>query len=203
MSDRNTPGVNAGSMADIAFLLLIFFLVTTTLDTETGIYKQLPEKKTNVPNITLKEKNVFEIRINSNDEIQIEGNKTIKTEELKPLLIDFIDNGVGTNINGEKCTWCNGKKDVNSSDHPEKAVISFQSNRSTTYATYITVQNEILSAYSSLRNDLSKSLYGNSLDKLESDYKKDKSNTTLAQKIKTIKKRYPQLISEAEPLIEN
>jgi len=203
MSDRNPSEINAGSMADIAFLLLIFFLVTTTLDTEIGIYKRLPEKQIKAPKSTLKEKNVFEIRINSNDEIQIEGNQTIKITDLKPLLIEFIDNGAGTNVNGEKCTWCNGKKDNKSSDHPEKAIISFQSNRNTTYATYIAVHNEILSAYGSLRNDLSKSLYGKSLDQLESDYKKDKSNTHLAENIKKIKKRYPQLISEAEPLSAN
>ncbi len=203
MSDRNTPEVNAGSMADIAFLLLIFFLVTTTLDTDTGIYKRLPEKNTSEPKVDVKEKNIFEIHINSNDEIQIEGTQIIKIEELKPLLINFIDNGADKNAKGEKCTWCNGKKDVNSSDHPEKAIISFQSNRSTSYAAYIAVQNEILSAYSSLRNDLSKSLYGTSLDKLTSDYKKDKSNIELSQKIKTIKTKYPQLIFEQEPTTPN
>ena len=112
-------------------------------------------------------------------------------------MIDFI---AGTNAKGEKCTWCNGKEDTNSSDHPEKAIISFQSNRSTSYATYITVQNEILSTYSSLRNDLSKSLYGSSLDKLVSNLKKDKKNIVLSQKIKNIKKKYPQLIFEKEPI---
>lgn len=203
MSDRNIPEINAGSMADIAFLLLIFFLVTTTLDSEIGIFKRLHEKQTEIPINTYKEKNVFEIRINSKDEIQIEGNQTIKIEELKPLLIDFINNGAGTNSNNEKCTWCNGKKDITSSDHPEKAVISFQANRSTTYATYIAVQNEILSAYSVLRNDLSKSLFGKSLDKLERNLKNDKSNTSLARNIKMVKKRYPQLIAEAKPLNVN
>ncbi|WP_117879433.1 ExbD/TolR family protein [Aureibaculum luteum] len=199
MSERNTPEVNAGSMADIAFLLLIFFLVTTTMDTDIGIYKRLPEKQTDLTAITLNEKNVLEININANDEILIEGDQIMKIENLKQVVVDFIDNGAGTNNKGNKCTWCNGKKDVTSSDHPEKAMISFQSKRNASYTTYISVQNEILSAYAQLRNDLSQSLYNKTFSQLETELKNNKGNKTLAENVQYIKAKYPQLITEQTP----
>ncbi|MET2985823.1 ExbD/TolR family protein [Aureibaculum conchae] len=199
MSERNNTEINAGSMADIAFLLLIFFLVTNTMDTETGIYKRLPEKQINPPRIDIKEKNVLDISINTNDEILIEGNQIIGIENLKQIVIDFIDNGAGTNKKGEKCTWCNGKKDPTSSDHPEKALINLQTKRNTSYSTYVTVQNEILSAYSELRNKVSQSLYSTTFSQLENDLKNDKSNTALASKVKSIKSKYPQLLIEETP----
>jgi len=199
MSERNTPEVNAGSMADIAFLLLIFFLVTTTMDTEIGIYKRLPEKRTDDTPINIKEKNVLEISLNTNDEIQIEGQKIIAIENLKQEVIDFIDNGVGTNNKGEECTWCKGKKDITSSEHPEKALISLQTKRNTTYATYISVKNEILSAYAELRNDLSQTLYRKSFSELESDLKINKSDKALVTKIDFVKSKYPQYIVEETP----
>lgn len=200
MSERNDPKINAGSMADIAFLLLIFFLVTTTMDSEIGIYKRLRDKQTDGGRIDIKEKNVLEINLNANDEILIEGNQMMKIENLKQVIVDFIDNGAGTNIKGEKCTWCNGKKELTSSDHPEKAMISFQVQRNATYATYISIQNEILSSYAYLRNNLSKSLYKKTFNQLESDLKNDKSNKNLASKVKFIKSKYPQLIIEETPL---
>jgi len=191
MSERNNPEINAGSMADIAFLLLIFFLVTTTRDTEIGIFKLLPKKQNDPTDIWVKEKNVLEINLNANDEILIEGDQLIKTENLKQVIVDFIDNGAGSNANGEPCTWCIGKKDITSSDHPEKAMIKFQTQRNSTYAIYISVQNEILSAYTQLRNNLSQSLYGKTFTKLVSDLKNDESNTILASQIESIKSKYP------------
>ena len=199
MSERNTPEVNAGSMADIAFLLLIYFLVTTTMDKDIGIYKRLPEKQITPPEITLNKKNVLEININANDEILIEGDQIMKIENLKQVVVDFIDNGAGTNNKGDKCTWCNGKKDVTSSDHPEKAMISFQSKRNASYTTYISVQNEILSAYTQLRNDLSQSLYNKTFSQLETELQNNKGNKELAENIQFIKAKYPQLITEQTP----
>ncbi|MDY7394440.1 biopolymer transporter ExbD [Aureibaculum sp. 2210JD6-5] len=189
MSERNNPEINAGSMADIAFLLLIFFLVTTTMDTEIGIYKKLPEKQTDISRINVNEKNVLEINLNANDEILIEGDQTIDIRELKQIVVDFIDNGAGTNANGEKCTWCNGKKNETSSDHPEKAMIQFQTQRNSTYSIYISVQNEILSAYAELRNKLSQSLYGKNFNELKNEIEID-----------LVRKSYPQLLTEETPL---
>ena len=161
MSNRETPEINAGSMADIAFLLLIFFLVTTTLDTEVGIPKMLSDK-IEPPKVELNERNVLEISINANNEIQLESSEIVPLESLKQHIIDFIDNGATTDQNGNTCTWCTGKKDSQSSDHPAKAVVALESSRKTSYATYIATHNEINSAYVELRNNLANSLYGKS-----------------------------------------
>lgn len=199
MSERNSPEINAGSMADIAFLLLIFFLVTTTLDTELGIVKRLPEKTSEIA-IEVNEKNVLEININSTNEILIEGKHIVEIEGVKQLIVDFIDNGAGTGVEGNKCSWCNGKKDIQSSDHPDKAVIKLQSSRNASYASYIAIQNEIIGAYSDLRNKLSQSLYDKSFDTMLKNFKKDKNNKALQSKIKFIKAKYPQHILEEVPI---
>ncbi|RPD95828.1 biopolymer transporter ExbD [Aureibaculum marinum] len=194
MARRDTPEINAGSMADIAFLLLIFFLVTTTMDTDMGISRKLPEKQD--PNIkppVLKEKNVFEVNVNRNDEILVEGDTYMQIDELKEAAIKFIDNGGGTAADLQKegltpCTWCEGDKDPESSDHPKKAVISLQSDRGTSYKMYIAVQNELVAAYTELRNRYAEKKYGRLFDQLSS-----------SQQQEITKNIYPQIISEAEP----
>jgi len=189
MARRETPEINAGSMADIAFLLLIFFLVTTTMDIDTGISRKLPEKQD--PNIKppiLKEKNVFEVLVNRRDEILVEGDTYMQIADLREATVKFIDNGGGKDENGEECTWCGGNKDPESSDHPKKAIISLQSDRGTSYGTYISVQNELVAAYSVLRNKYANDKFGRDFDDLSDE------------QIKVIKKDiYPQIISEAEP----
>ena len=199
MGNRETPQINAGSMADIAFLLLIFFLVTTTLNADIGIFKKLSVKKPPSP-ININEKNVLEISINSNNEIQIESSEIVEVENIKQKVIAFIDNGAGKDVNGNECNWCNGIKDMTSSDHPTKAIILLQSSRNSSYGTYIMVQNEINSAYNKLRNRLSNSLYGVSFETMLVDLKKNKKNTLLKEKIDVIKQKYPLLISELEPV---
>ena len=194
MARRETPEINAGSMADIAFLLLIFFLVTTTMDIDTGISRKLPEKQD--PNIkppVLKEKNVFEVNVNRRNEILVEGEHYMQIKDLRKAAIKFIDNGGGSaeSLKAEginPCTWCEGAKDPSSSDHPKKAIISLQSDRGTSYATYISVQNELVGAYTDLRNRYSNQKFGRDFDDLTNDQQE------------LIKKDiYPQIISEAEP----
>ena len=189
MARRDTPEINAGSMADIAFLLLIFFLVTTTMDVDTGISRKLPEKQPEdiVPPI-LKEKNVFEVNINRRNEILVEGDTYMKVDKLREAAINFIDNGGGKDADGNDCTWCGGEKDASSSDHPKKAIISLQSDRGTSYATYISVQNELVGAYTVLRNKYAQKKFGKDFEKLTNEQQKEiKINI------------YPQIISEAEP----
>ena len=189
MARRDTPEINAGSMADIAFLLLIFFLVTTTMDIDTGISRKLPEKQD--PNIKppiLKEKNVFEVLVNRRNEILVEGENYMQIADLREATMKFIDNGGGKDENGEECTWCGGNRDPESSDHPKKAIISLQSDRGTSYGTYIAVQNELVAAYNDLRNSYSNKNFGTDFDDLTDEQQK------------VIKKDiYPQIISEAEP----
>jgi len=205
MARRENSEINAGSMADIAFLLLIFFLVTTTMDVDSGISRKLPEKSPiDNPDVIVKQKNVFDIVVNRNNQILIEGTDYVKVTDIKRLAMQFIDNGggVGNSVDGkpgEPCDYCNGAKDPASSDHPSKAIISLQSDRGTTYGMYVTIQNEIEAAYNQLRNDLSNKLYGRSYDLLQSDYNDDPTES-LKAKIDNLKDKYPQIISEPEPI---
>ncbi len=203
MARRDLPEINAGSMADIAFLLLIFFLVTTTMDTDKGISRKLPEKQDDIDPPILKEKNVFIVTVNRNNDILVEGDYFMTVDKLREEAIKFIDNGggFGNPIDGAdpaECDWCEGAKDPKSSDHPNKAVISLESDRGTSYGTYIAVQNELVGAYTFLRNRLSEKLYGISYTQMIKDNKNHPS-LKLKDQITNIKKKYPQIISEAEP----
>ena len=204
MARRENPEINAGSMADIAFLLLIFFLVTTTMNVDSGVSKKLSEKPPPdyVPPI-IKQKNIFEVNINRNNELLVEGER-MDVKELKDATVAFIDNGGGEGkvedgVKTGPCTYCQGEKSESSSDHPNKAIISVQSDRGTEYGTYILVQNELLRAYTELRNRLSMQKYRISFDELEEAYKADKENEALKKKVEDIKTSYPQIISDAEP----
>lgn len=212
MARRETPEINAGSMADIAFLLLIFFLVTTTMNVDSGISKKLSEKPPEdyVPPV-IKEKNIFEVNINRNNELLVEGDR-MEIKDIKEAAKKFIDNGGGLGKPGEDgtpgkpCDYCQGERSETSSDHPNKAIISVQSDRGTEYGTYIAVQNELLRAYTELRNRLSQQRYGISFDQLEENYKDARKSADtkrladeLQKKVEAIKIAYPQIISDAEP----
>jgi hypothetical protein len=208
MARRETPEINAGSMADIAFLLLIFFLVTTTMNVDSGISKKLSEKPPAdyVPPV-IKERNIFEVNINRNNELLVEGER-MDVKEIKDAAVKFIDNGGGEGklvdgVSTGPCDYCKGEKSSTSSDHPNKAIISVQSDRGTEYGTYIIVQNELLRAYTELRNALCKERYGMSYIELEKLYKDDKNNLELKKKVEDIKTAYPQIISDAEPTSAN
>ena len=205
MARRENSEINAGSMADIAFLLLIFFLVTTTMDVDSGIARKLPEKTPpdQKTDIVIKEKNVLDIVVNRNNQLLVE-NEFVQVEDIKKLAMDFIDNGGGVSAvkdgkPGEPCDYCNGARDPASSDHPSKAVISLQSDRGTTYGMYISIQNEIEGAYNELRNKLALKKYKRSYKDLLGDYKDNGSAKTKA-KIDFLKDSYPQIITEPEPI---
>lgn len=205
MARRENPEINAGSMADIAFLLLIFFLVTTTMNVDSGVSKKLSEKPPpNYEPPIIKEKNIFEVNINRKNELMVEKNR-MELKDLKAAAIKFIDNGGGIGKPGEDgtpgtaCDYCQGERLETSSDHPNKAVISVQSDRGTEYGTYIAVQNELLKAYRELRDRLSRQRYNMSFTELEDAYKDDKNNEALKKKVEDIKMAYPQIISDAEP----
>ncbi|MEN8746633.1 MAG: biopolymer transporter ExbD [Polaribacter sp.] len=208
MARRETPEINAGSMADIAFLLLIFFLVTTTMNVDSGISKKLSEKPPAdyVPPV-IKERNIFEVNINRNNELLVEGER-MDVKEIKDAAVKFIDNGGGEGklvdgVSTGPCDYCKGEKSTTSSDHPNKAIISVQSDRGTEYGTYIIVQNELLRAYTELRNRLCEERYNMSFTELEKLYKDDINNLELKKKVEDIKTAYPQIISDAEPTSAN
>ena len=169
---RGIPEINAGSMADIAFLLLIFFLVTTTMDSDSGITIKLPppvEDVVDPPKI--KERNVLKVLVNSKNQLLVEG-KLMLITDLRAMTKKFITN--------------NGK-DPDLSDSPEKAVISLKNDRGTSYETYINVQNELKAAYREVREEYARRKFGRTLDQLNEEQADEVSD------------KYPQKISEAEP----
>jgi len=205
MARRENSEINAGSMADIAFLLLIFFLVTTTMDVDSGIARKLPEKSEETPEVLIKQKNVLDITVNRNNQILIEGTDFVQVTDIRRIAMDFIDNGGGESAAkpdgtpGKPCDYCQGAKDPTSSDHPSKAIISLQSDRGTTYGMYVSIQNEIEAAYNELRNRLALEKYKRSYSDLLKDYN-DNGGDKLKEKIDFLKDSYPQIISEPEPI---
>ncbi|WP_228852674.1 ExbD/TolR family protein [Aegicerativicinus sediminis] len=198
MAKRSAPEVNAGSMADIAFLLLIFFLVTTTIETDTGLNRKLPPIEENDEDVIIKEKNIFTVLINNRDQLLVED-ELMDIKNLRAAAVKFLDNGGGTG--DDACDYCKGAKDPASSDNPDKAIISLKNERETSYATYISVQNELVAAYNELRNRRAQELYGKTFAEMEANY--DDVNWVgnkerLKERIEKIKIEYPQKLSEVQ-----
>ena len=197
MAKRAAPEVNAGSMADIAFLLLIFFLVTTTIETDSGISRKLPppQPEDAPPPPEIKMKNVFQVLVSRDDRLLVED-ELMELKDVRNAAIAFLDN------NGDSsCKYCKGSKEFDSSDNPEKAVISLNNDRETSYSTYISVQNELVAAYTTLRNREAKRLYNRSFEEMEADYgnlNHPENKDKLKEKIKIVKNLFPEKLSEAE-----
>jgi biopolymer transport protein ExbD len=200
MARRSAPDVNAGSMADIAFLLLIFFLVTTTIETDSGISRKLPPmQEENVEPPIIKEKNIFQVIVNRNNDLLVED-ELMELSALKDAAVAFLDNGGG--VGPEACTYCEGAADPASSDNPIKAVIMLVNDRQTEYGTYIAVQNELVAAYNELRNRTAQRLFNKSFDQMEADYDNVNYNGNkerLKEQIEQIRDMWPQKLSEADP----
>lgn len=176
------PEVNAGSMADIAFLLLIFFLVTATISADEGINRMLPrECPTGQDCIEpINERNILRVVINNNDEIML-GKDIVPIENINALTKAFLDN------NGDNsCNYCNGLKNANLSDNPKNAIISLQNGKQTTYKKFIAVQNELIKAYHELRQTYSLKTFRKPFDNLSKAEQKQ------------VKDAYPFILSEAQ-----
>ena len=197
--DRQVPEVNAGSMADIAFLLLIFFLVTTSIETDAGLQRKLPPDL-NTPPPKLMERNVLRIRLNKNNELMV-GDNVLPLRELKNTVISFLDNGGAPLGSEDYCGYCQGKRNPDSSDNPLSAIVSLQSDREAEYGVYVSVQNELTAAYNQLRDRESYRLYGMAYSDMEEKYNSTDTpismKKVLKQKIMEIRGMYPLKISEA------
>ena len=198
MARRSSPEVNAGSMADIAFLILIFFLVTTTIETDSGISRKLPPIEENEEDVIIKQKNIFTVLLNGKDQILVED-ELMELEDIRAAAIEFLDNGGGKGEDG--CDYCKGKRDPRSSDNPDKAIVSLKNERETSYAAYISVQNELVAAYTHLRNVRAEELYGESYSEMVKNYRDvnwSGNKQKLKEKINNLRTDYPQKLSEVQ-----
>ncbi|GGG18115.1 biopolymer transporter ExbD [Dokdonia pacifica] len=198
MSKRRVPEVNAGSMADIAFLLLIFFLVTTTIDKDKGIARFLPI--THEEPQPIQERNILPIFINIEGEFLVDETVT-PINEISEIALNFIDNG-GAPVDHEfYCSYCQGDRDPKSSDGPKKAVIAIDANRKSTYKSYILLQNELAKAYNTLRNRESQRLFGYDFTTIHQEVQEGRYKGNLQKvkaQLKEIKELYPLLITDAQ-----
>mgnify|MGYP003335493569 FL=1 len=187
-------------MADIAFLLLIFFLVTTTIEKDSGINRKLPPMEEIDPPI-IKQKNIFTVLLNGKDQLLVEE-ELMEVVDLREAAVVFLDN------NGDSsCNYCKGDKNPKSSDNPDKAIISLKNERETSYAAYISVQNELVAAYNVLRNRRAlelgptKGFRDMNFTKMQKNYKDARFNGNkekLKSLIDQIKIEFPQKLSEVQ-----
>lgn len=186
MAAKKTPEINGGSMADISFLMLIFFLMVTTMDHEEGLSRRLPPlpaENQQVQDTKVNRRNIIEVKINSNDKL-FAGNQPMDVSQLKDKIKEFLTNPSEDPSLPEKTDQdIEGLGTVAVS----KGVISLQNDRGTSYSKYIEVQNEIIKAVDELRDDFSMQRFGKKYAKLDEETQD------------MVKKAVPQNISEAEP----
>ena len=184
---RKAPQVNSSSSADIAFMLLIFFLITTSMDTDRGLARRLPPpvpKEQKDQDVDIKKRNLLVVLINSNNQILC-GDQYVDFKQLKDLVKEFVQNPFNDEHKPEKIEEdvpLFGKVMIT-----KNHIISLQNDRGTEYQAYIDVQNELAKAYNELRNEISKEKFGQLFDALTQEQQD------------AVIQIYPQKISEAEP----
>ena len=200
---RTTPEVNGGSLADIAFLLLIFFLVTTTMDIDTGITRLLPPEpeEDQITDVKVNKRNVLVVLLNRSDLLMV-GGEVMDRLELKAKTIEFFTNPLNKEdlpvMEETEIQFPPGSSSLLPPDgmwrgEVSKGVISLQNDRTTTYGAYLQVQNELVAAVNTLRNDFCK-LY------FDKEYEDLNTANPIEEEIQAgIRKRYKMNISESDP----
>lgn len=184
---RKAPGINATSSADIAFMLLLFFLLTSSMDTDRGLARRLPPpvpKDQEKEDTEIKKRNLMIVLINSQNQILANG-QYIELKDLKDMVKEFIENPYNDEHKPEKI-----EMDVpffGTMMVTKNHVISLQNDRGTEYQAYINVQNELAMAYNELRDNVSKEKFGKAFMDLDDEQQK------------AVQLIYKQNISEAEP----
>ena len=183
---KKTPEINSSSTADIAFLLLCYFLMTTTMDQDMGLQRRLPpmpDKNQKVEDQKVNRRNIIVVKINSADRL-LAGTEPMHVSQLKDKIKEFLTNPANDanlpekeNIDIEGYGPC----------MVSKGVISLQNDRGTSYQAYMAVQNELVKAVNELRDEWAMANFGMLYSKLDED------------KQGIVRKAVPQNISEAEP----
>lgn len=186
MASKKTPEINGGSMADISFIVLVFFLMVSTMDQEKGLSRRLPPmpaEDQKVEDQKVNRRNIIIVRININDRI-FAGNEPMDVSQLKDKIKEFLLNPTDDPNLPEKEV----KEIEGFGPYPvSKGVISLQNDRGTTYSKYIEVQNELVKAINEIRDDFSMANFGKKYENL------DEEKQTI------VRECIPQQISEAEP----
>ena len=183
---RNIPEIPTASMADIAFMLLIFFLVATTMDVDSGLSRTLPpmpEEDQVDDDQQIRERNIFTVRVNAQDMLLVEG-ELENIRNLRARAKEFIANPQDNPNLPEKIIEV---VDYFGEVPISRQVISLQNARGTSYGMYIKVQNELTAAYNELRDEIAMDRFGRVFDRLDTDQQA------------AIRQIYPMRISEAEP----
>ena len=183
---RKTPGLNTQSTADIAFLLLCYFLMTSTMDQQSGLQRRLPpmpDQNQKTEDTKVNKRNIIIVKINSSDRL-FAGDQLLDVSQLKDKIKEFI-----TNPNNDPNLPEREMKNIEGyGEYPvSKGVISLQNGRGTSYRAYIAVQNELVKAINEVRDDFCKQNYGKAYTFLTEDQQK------------IVREAIPQNISEAEP----
>lgn len=184
---RSVGELNASSMADIAFLLLVFFLVTTSMSTDKGLARRLPPpvpKDQITEDIEMNKRNVLQILVNSNNDLMVNG-EVLEVSKLKEKAKEFILNPSNSEELPEKEVGSFGS--FGNVMYTKKHVISLQNDRGTQYQAYLDVQNALVAAYDEIRDDFSMQKRGKKFADLSEEEQKE------------VQKIFPQKISEAEP----
>ena len=187
MASKKTPEINGGSMADISFLMLIFFLMVSTMDSEQGLARRLPpmpDKNAKVEDIKVNRRNILEVKINSRDNVFAGSEYISDVSQLDQIVIDFLTNPT----NNEKLSAKKDKEIEGFGTYPvSEGVISLQNDRSTHYEIYLEVQNALVRAINTIRDDFATRHFGKKYAALDEDQQK------------IVRTAIPQNISEAEP----
>jgi biopolymer transport protein ExbD len=169
---RMSSEINAGSMADIAFLLLIFFLVTTQISEDKGLLVKLPPWSTEPPpDFKANSRNLYSVLVNAQNQLLVRGN---------PMDIEMLKENT-------KLFISNPRQESDKSTSPQEAIVSLKNDRGTKYSTYLRVYNELQAAYAELRNELALKKHAKEFEFLTDSQKKE------------IREAIPLIISEAEP----
>lgn len=180
------PALNTTSTGDIAFLLLIFFLVATTMDVDKGIQRRLPpmpDENQKQQDIKVNRRNIVVVRINAQDRI-LAGGTPMDISQVKDQIKEFITNPANSEALPEK-----EMKDIEGFGQyaVSKGVVSLQNDRGTSYSAYLRVQNEIVKAFNEIRDDFAMVNFGSKYADLDEE------------KQRIVRDAVPQSISEAEP----
>ena len=183
---KSTPSLNTTSSADIAFLLLIFFLVSTTMDVDKGLDRRLPpmpDENQKQQDVKVNRRNIVVVRINAQDRI-LAGGTPMDVTQVKDKIKEFIVNPTNSESLPEK-----EMKDIEGFGQyaVSKGVVSLQNDRGTSYSAYLRVQNEIVKAFNEIRDDFAMVNYGSKYADLDEE------------KQRIVRDAVPQSISEAEP----